>query len=425
MSQAISINGVSYSQPDQGTPPPWGDVQATIIVALVNSTLQKIGGTFTLTNDADFGASKGLKSLYYKSRATNVSTTGVVRLGNDEGVGFRNFANGADVLEFNGTALSTFANPMTTNGDIIARIAGVAARLAIGTSGQVLTVSAGGIPEWSSVPGTGDVVGPAGATNNAVPRFDGTTGKLLQDSDLLVDDLGNMSNSGGLDLGDYLAVGGSVISPLVPDLDATYDLGGSIKQWQRIYGTTIYSGSLTASRLLLSGASKELVSSSVTSTEAGYLAGVTSAIQTQIDTKVTSPTWTTFTPTVTLVGGAGNTVPTYSSVVARYIQIGKIVHVSIKLGNNSGGTAGAGTGAIFIALPIAASASDTNNESIPSGTFANGAATNIVHTAITASASTVALLYQNAIGTAISMTGAQQNDANIRHIGLKFFYEVA
>jgi hypothetical protein len=42
---------------------------------------------------------------------------------------------------------------------------------------------------------------------------------------------------------------------------------------------------LTASTLLLASASKEVTSSSVTSTEAGYLSGVTSAIQTQIDSK--------------------------------------------------------------------------------------------------------------------------------------------
>lgn len=42
---------------------------------------------------------------------------------------------------------------------------------------------------------------------------------------------------------------------------------------------------LTASTLLLASATKELVSSSVTSTEAGYLSGVTSAIQTQLNNK--------------------------------------------------------------------------------------------------------------------------------------------
>jgi len=40
--------------------------------------------------------------------------------------------------------------------------------------------------------GTGDVVGPASATDNAIARFDSTTGKLLQNSSLLVDDSGHL-----------------------------------------------------------------------------------------------------------------------------------------------------------------------------------------------------------------------------------------
>lgn len=39
--------------------------------------------------------------------------------------------------------------------------------------------------------GSGDVVGPAGATDNAIARFDGVTGKLIQNSTALVDDNGS------------------------------------------------------------------------------------------------------------------------------------------------------------------------------------------------------------------------------------------
>jgi hypothetical protein len=44
---------------------------------------------------------------------------------------------------------------------------------------------------------------------------------------------------------------------------------------------------LTASRVMVTDADKKLTSSSVTATEAGYLSGVTSAIQTQLDSKPT------------------------------------------------------------------------------------------------------------------------------------------
>src|SRR5690606_9543051 len=49
---------------------------------------------------------------------------------------------------------------------------------------------------------------------------------------------------------------------------------------------TITSSNLTASRALVSNSSGKVSASSVTSTELGYLSGVTSSIQTQLDTKL-------------------------------------------------------------------------------------------------------------------------------------------
>lgn len=45
---------------------------------------------------------------------------------------------------------------------------------------------------------SGDVVGPASSTDNTLPRFDSTTGKLLQTSAVVVDDSNNMSGVGTL-----------------------------------------------------------------------------------------------------------------------------------------------------------------------------------------------------------------------------------
>ena len=51
---------------------------------------------------------------------------------------------------------------------------------------------------WANLTGVpGVVVGPASATDNAVARYDTTTGKLLQDSALLVGDLGEISGYKG------------------------------------------------------------------------------------------------------------------------------------------------------------------------------------------------------------------------------------
>jgi len=55
----------------------------------------------------------------------------------------------------------------------------------------------------------GDVRGPASSTDNAVSRFDGTTGKLIQNSVVIIDDTGNMSGVGTLN-----ASGGAVIQGL-------------------------------------------------------------------------------------------------------------------------------------------------------------------------------------------------------------------
>jgi len=61
------------------------------------------------------------------------------------------------------------------------------------TSGQVLKSNGVGTPPTWQTTTNGDVVGPASATDNAVARFDGTTGKLIQNSVTTIDDTGNAS----------------------------------------------------------------------------------------------------------------------------------------------------------------------------------------------------------------------------------------
>lgn len=61
--------------------------------------------------------------------------------------------------------------------------ADTAAKLAVGGNGLVLTAASGEATglKWDSVAGTGDVVGPAGATDGNLALFDGVTGKLIKD----------------------------------------------------------------------------------------------------------------------------------------------------------------------------------------------------------------------------------------------------
>jgi hypothetical protein len=66
-----------------------------------------------------------------------------------------------------------------------------------GTNGQALITDGSGNLSWSSA-ASGDVYGPASATDDAIARFDGTTGKIIQNSSALIDDAGNVLAGAGL-----------------------------------------------------------------------------------------------------------------------------------------------------------------------------------------------------------------------------------
>ena len=61
-----------------------------------------------------------------------------------------------------------------------------------GNAGKVLAVASGAADvEWITVSGgggTGDVTGPSSSTDNTVPRFDGSTGKIIQTSGVTIND---------------------------------------------------------------------------------------------------------------------------------------------------------------------------------------------------------------------------------------------
>ena len=98
--------------------------------------------------------------------------------------------------------------------------AGSAATIAVGTvttgaAGSSATVTNVGsssaatfdfsIPQGADGTGSGDVTGPASATDNAVARFDATTGKLLQNSTVTISDAGAIA-AGSLTLTTDLAI---------------------------------------------------------------------------------------------------------------------------------------------------------------------------------------------------------------------------
>ena len=96
-SVSVTVNGVSYTIP-QTNEKGWGTNVTSWIQGISSASLYPNTGTFTLGSELDFGANYGIKSLYYKSRSTNVATTGKWRLANTDDIVFRNAANSGNLI---------------------------------------------------------------------------------------------------------------------------------------------------------------------------------------------------------------------------------------------------------------------------------------------------------------------------------------
>lgn len=152
-------------------------------------------GNLDNTNGAELAINIADGKLFYKDSGGTVQTIAYKNVPLSTVTGTLAVANGGTGQT---TASASFnaLSPITTTGDlIIGNGVNSATRLAIGTNGYVLT-SNGTTATWSPASsGSGDVVGPASATDNAIVRFDTTTGKLIQNSAALVDDNGNISGN--------------------------------------------------------------------------------------------------------------------------------------------------------------------------------------------------------------------------------------
>jgi hypothetical protein len=234
--------------------------------------------------------------------------------------------------------------------------------------------------------GSGDVVGPASSTDNAITRFNQTTGKLVQTSGITIADdaTGTLSgtNSGDVTLSgtpDYLTLANQVIT--IGQIDLTTDVtavlpianiasgtpdgtkfvrddgtlavppgGGGISDGDKgditvsSSGTvwTIDNGSITDAKVAAGIDAAKLADGTVSNAELQHLNGVTSAVQTQLDGK--QPLAANLT---TLAAGGSplaTTVVIWDNVDQQYefgllpiSSLATIAHNSI-LGNVSGGT---------------------------------------------------------------------------------------
>lgn len=113
MAQTIVFNGLTYSIPDTGDDN-WGANVTNYLIAISSGAFQKTGGNFTLTADANFGATYGLKSRYFSTRDANPSTAGLLRLTVADTIGWRNNANDGNLL----LAVDS-SNRLTFNGSLV------------------------------------------------------------------------------------------------------------------------------------------------------------------------------------------------------------------------------------------------------------------------------------------------------------------
>jgi hypothetical protein len=176
-----------------------GKVPISELPAAVLGALSYQGTWDASTNTPTLTSSVGTKGYYYVvSVAGNTNLNGVT----DWLVG--------DWAVFNGTAWQKIDNTdsVTSVNGLTGAVVLTTTNIAEGTNEYFTTakarasVSAGTGISYNSTTGVitnsspslgGDVVGPASATDNAVARFDATTGKLIQNSVTLIDDTGNAS----------------------------------------------------------------------------------------------------------------------------------------------------------------------------------------------------------------------------------------
>lgn len=238
MSIPLVVNGVTFQYPVQGDKN-WGPVLTSWSSAVTAGMLQKAGGSFPLTAAVDFGAAFGMKVLTITSEETNPALTGFLRLGNaSAGLVWRNAANSADLpLTVNAS------NQLTFNGVSVGATTSL-------TNGHILVGNVSNQP--ADVAMSGDVT----ITNAGVTSLG--AGKVLD---------ANVSGTAAIALTKlasttaynwYVANTSGVLTPQA----------------------------VTASRAVATDVNGLPVAAATTATELGYVGGVTSAIQTQLNARL-------------------------------------------------------------------------------------------------------------------------------------------
>lgn len=320
MSLTVTLNGSVYIIPETNEVG-WGGNTTSYLVAIPAGVLQKTGGSFLLSAETDFGGAFGLKSLYYKSRSANVAATGILRLNNNsDAVSWRNAANSGDLpltvdtsdrLLYNGSPVLVGAGPSSyvssitgTANQVIASSPTGAVTLSlpqsINTSAAVQfgTLGLGSAPVASSILSlTSTTLGFLPPRMTTVERdaiVSPATGLLIYNTTTGVNNYYNGT------IWTAIAAGGT-INPGTQYQLSYYAVNGST-----LSGLPL----ITGLRALQSDVNGLPVASTVTTTELGYVSGVTSAIQTQLNTKATDSLVVHLAGTEIITGQKTFSVPT-------------------------------------------------------------------------------------------------------------------
>jgi len=243
-----------------------GKVPVSELPAAVLGALSYQGTWNASTNTPTLASGAGVKGYYYVvSVAGSTNLDGIT----DWVVGDWAVYNGTAWQKVDNTDQVTSVNGQT--GTVVLTTTNVAegtnqyfttarARASVSAGTGITYDSGTGVITNSSPSLGGDVVGPASATDNAVARFDATTGKLLQNSVVIIDDTGSVTGVNaltaqsltvnnnatlGLSNTDTLDVNARITTDLEPNANNAKDIGTSGRNWRDgFFGRTLHTVNL-------------------------------------------------------------------------------------------------------------------------------------------------------------------------------------